>query len=151
MLIDVSTLNYKADSDGLLALYDSGRNVWLSVGRVEYAFSTHHVAVSAPRWLSVAGGITSNNSGYSLPRDAVITALTVQAQAVGSAGLQIQVKRSGSVVAIGSAYTLISEREKTWTGLNHSIQEEDALMLKMTSGTLAYPVVTVELAWKVTL
>lgn len=66
--------------DGITYSYDMTRGLWLSVGRCNILYSINHRNINTSRWLSVSGGIYSNNIGLKLAKDGTITSAILQAK-----------------------------------------------------------------------
>ena len=149
MLRDTATQNQilKQDSNGLLQFYDVSRSRWLSVTRYNICFGLDHNNIEADRWFNMTGTVGSNTSGYRVPRDCIITCITVQAQ--NDADCVIVVRKNDNTSTITSI-TLLSETGKTLDDLDVELDADDwvQLFLQITSGNVDYPEVTIELAWR---
>ena len=137
----------KQDANGLLQLYDASRSRWLSVARNNIYFGLDHKDIISNRWFNMVGTVGSNTSGYRVPRNCIITCITVQAQ--NDASCDIIVRKNDSDTEITSV-TLSSESGKTSDGLDIEISADDRiqLFLQITSGNIDYPEVVIELAWR---
>jgi len=130
--------------DGILYLYDSTRSRWISVIREVVGFGINHKNIKSNRWLYLIGRVKSFNIGYRLPRDGIITAVTIQLSTTGSATFQI-FKNSTTLL---SSISLTSQTGLTQTGLNIYINKDDYIQCKvLPSPLISYPIVMVELCW----
>ena len=80
MLRDIAQSSQRLyqDSNGILLFYDYSRSKFLSTLRESLSFGINHRNISANQWLFLTGKIPSNVVGYKIPRDATITAITIQ-------------------------------------------------------------------------
>ncbi len=75
--------------NGVLYAYDATRAKWLSVVREKFVFGRK--GNTKNQWLNFcAGSLSSNNSGYPIPRDATIVSLSAQLDASGTANLRVR-------------------------------------------------------------
>jgi len=149
MLIDTITQNQilKQDVNGLLQFYDASRSRWLSVSRQTIGFGLDHKNISDNRWFNMIGTVGSNTSGYRVPRDCIITCITVQTQ--NNSNCDIIVRKNDDTSEITSI-TLSAESGKTSDDLDVELDANDyiQLFLQITSGNIDYPEVIIELAWR---
>jgi len=138
------------DSDGLAAVYDVSRSKHLSAARPVFTFGFNHRRAKPNFYLRSTGDLPSSASGYLLPRNATVTAITVKLADVGTGSLDVQVERGGTFLLVSSV-TLTGEDEKVLTGLDVDVQAGDALAVRVGTGPVNFPVVSVELAWRLTL
>lgn len=75
--------------DGIQYAYDSTRSKWLSLSRCCIQFGLKHKNVSAPRWLSIATGTYSNNTGYTLFQQGTLLYASTQASNICSCEFKI--------------------------------------------------------------
>ena len=150
MLIDVYTRPYRVTSDGILAVYDDNRSEWMSVSRDKYIFSGNYKNVTGPRYLCGPNDVASNNGGYLIQNNSIITSITVCAKEIGTASFQMRVKRGGAVVDIASLLNVVGESQEMWQNNSYDLQANDVLKLQMTAGEMSYPTVVVEAAMKIT-
>ena len=132
--------------NGILYLYDSSRSKWISTLRQVVGFGINHKNVKSPRWMGLIGKVKTPYSGYRIPRDGVITAVTVQLSQNGSATFQIR-KNSSSII---HTLTLSSQNGLTQDSLDIEINSGDYLQCRvMPSPSVSYPIVMVEISWRV--
>lgn len=149
MLTDTLNQNQvlKQDANGLLQFYDVSRSRWLSVTRHNILFGIDHKNIVDDRWFKMVGNVVSNASGYRVPRNCIVTCISVQSQ--NSSDCNIRVRKNDSDSNITSV-TLSSESGKTSDSLNIELSQNDwvQLLLQVTSGNVDYPEVVLELAWR---
>lgn len=132
-------------TDGILYAYDASRSKWLSVQRVNLVFGRK--GQSKDQFLPFGGGtLPSNNSGYRMLRNAVITGMSGQLDSSGSCSLHC---RSNDAATNIATLTLASELGNQRTDLNVNLSAGDYLQnyLEATS-RVNDPVVIVEIAWR---
>jgi len=148
MLVDIPAgVKTKVAEDGILAIFDSSRDKWLSAERFRLMFSLTHRDIQGLRYLRTAGEPVSNMTGHRIVRDAIITAVAVQTSSDDSGTFTIKVRRGASVVDLYSI-SLSGEKGKTESNLNTDLDAADELISLITSGQVDAPVLTVELAWR---
>lgn len=145
---NIRTINLSFNSQGIVQYYDVGRDKLLSVDRENFAFGIDHRNIVGKRWLKIVGSVKSNMSGYKIPRNATITAITVQTKNnVTEARFNIRVNGSPS-----DTYTSIlsNNNETINNNLNIDINQGDYLQVFMSVlvGNVDFPVVNVEMAWR---
>jgi hypothetical protein len=120
----------------------------LSVARENLTFGVDHKNVSGKRWLKTTGNVVSSITGYKIPRDATITAITIETQNIVIDG-RFNIRTNGSNTNIHTTQ-LSSEIEKIEDNLNYNINKGDyvQVFLWVVSGDVDYPVVTIEMAWR---
>jgi len=78
-----------AVKDGMLFIYDSTRTKWLSVQREVLVFGRRRKVKN--QYLNFAvGNLASNNSGYRIPRNATIVAMTGQLDSNGTCDMRVR-------------------------------------------------------------
>lgn len=137
----------KQDSNGILQFYDVSRSRWLSVTRHNICFGLDHKNITDDRWFNMTGTVGSNTSGYRIPRDCIITCITVQSQNNASCNIIV---RKNDVTSTITSVSLSSEKGKTSDNLDVELDADDRiqLFLQITSGNVDYPEVIIELAWR---
>jgi len=143
-----STQQFQQDSNGILLFYDNSRSKYISVSREEFSFGIRHRNITGTRWLAATSNLITNVSGYKIPRNASITAITVQTQN-SAAGCTFDIFRNGVAVSLTSI-SLSSETSKIIDNLDLDLNQGDWLQcqLTVTSGTVDYPMILLEIAWR---
>jgi len=141
-----SSVPIQQDSNGILQSYDTTRSMWLSVTRQFYSFGINRKHISGVRWLQMPGGVLSNLSGFLVPRDGIITAISITTNDFTNSEFYIQKNISSNL------YTsvFVGEKDKVFDNLNININKQDKLScyVKVVSGYLYYPEVILEIAWR---
>lgn len=134
--------------NGILYFEDTTRGKVLSVARENLTFGINHRDVSGKRWLKTTGNVVSSITGYKVPRDATITAITIETQNVVVDG-RFNIRTNSSASNIHTTQ-LLSVSEKIEDNLNYNINKGDyvQVFLWVVSGDVDYPVVTIEMAWR---
>lgn len=137
----------KQDSHGVLLFFDNSRSKFLSTTRQTYKFGIDHRSISNNRWLHAVNKIGTNVTGYRIPRNATITAITIQSQNITGTST-FNIRRNDNLTNISS--TALSTAGITSDDLNVDIDKDDWLQLFMTvsSGNISYPLFVLELAWR---
>jgi len=148
MLRDVVNASQQQDADGIAVVFDSSRSKFLSATRPVFTFARHHRRARVRTYLRTIDRLPSNASGYLLSRDATITALTVELNSAATISFDIEVERAGVFIQVASI-SLSAEAQKTTTALDIDLQAGDRLAAKVTTGEADFPVLGVELAWRV--
>jgi len=140
--------NFTQDSNGILLFYDNSRTRWISVTRQFVSFGLKNRNISDSRWMQVTGDAYSLNTGYRLPRNAILTSLTVQTQNNVS-NCAFRLRRNGVASNIASL-TLVGQDANTLDNLNVDLDAGDWLQvyLEITSGNVDHPELLLELAWR---
>ena len=148
MLVDVfAGAKTKILDDGILAVYDSSRDKWLSVERFQLRFALAHRDIQGDRYLKTVGETVSNMTGHRVLRDATITAIAAETRSTASGEFKIQ-SRTGVTVADVHSISLVTQKGKTDDLLDYDIDAGYELISIMTSGIVDAPVISVELAWR---
>jgi len=139
---------FKQDSNGILKFYDSNRNKYLSATRGEYSFGINHINLTHSRWMMATGGVLSNITGYKIPRDATITAISVQTKS-SVADCSFNVRINNTVTNLVSV-SMSGEISKVIDNLDVDLTQNDWIQLYMTvnAGKVDYPILVIELAWR---
>ena len=145
MLIDIVNRSLlRQTSNGIWFGYDTGRSKWLSAFREKIYFSVNHKNVGNSRWMTFET-IPSNLGGYSALRDATITSLKLYNSTTTIASVKIY-KNFTEIYTV----SLSTESSKTIDDINIDINENEGIQVEIVSGSLDYPIVSVELAWRET-
>jgi len=148
MLLDVNqNKRFWQGPRGIVYYYDSIRNKWLSASREVILFNINHKNLSNDRWMAI-GEMPSNISGYKLPRNGTITAITVQTNSPSANGV-FKIRKNNMSTDLCSA-SLFNEPGKVVDNLNINIDEGDWLqsLMSVNSGNVNYPVVSLEISWR---
>jgi hypothetical protein len=143
--------------DGIMYFYDSTRGKNLSVARSTLQYGRDTSSRTTPIILNVAGGVIDVSSVTSnpLPRDATITAVTVQSSVVAVAPVMVTVRRiedGGAVtdlmdieLRVGTVVSTVSGSEDIDVDVGNGI----SCVTKHVGGAeVSDPVCNVELAWR---
>jgi len=133
--------------NGLLLFYDTFRLKWISAARENVTFGIDHRNVSNDRWMSLISSTYSNVVGYRIPRNATITAVTVQTQNLATCSFRI--RKNNSPVNI-TTISLAAEAGKSNDDLDIDLTENDFLQcyLEAITGDVDFPTLLLELAWR---
>jgi hypothetical protein len=137
----------KQDSHGVLLFFDNSRSKFLSATRQTYKFGIDHRSISNDRWLYAVDKIVTNVTGYRIPRNATITAITIQSQNI-TGSTTFNIRRNDNPTNISS--TALSAAGITSDDLNVDVDKDDWLQLFMSvsSGNISNPLFVLELAWR---
>jgi len=133
--------------NGLLLFYDLFRLKWISAARENVAFGIDHRNISSDRWMSLISSIYSNVVGYRIPRNATITAVTIQTQNLTTCTFRIRKNNSPANIM---SINLAAESGKSNDDLDIDLSENDFLQcyLENITGNVDYPTLLLELAWR---
>jgi hypothetical protein len=131
--------------NGIIFIYDTERDKWLSVSRESVAFGIKNKNIMNDRWMCMAGDVQSISSGYRLYRDLTITAISFQNKEM--ANCVIELKCDGLTLY---TLTLNSQTGKAVDNLDINLDGSDCLhvFLKIISGTVSFPELMVEISWR---
>jgi hypothetical protein len=134
-----------AVKDGIMYIYDSTRTKWLSVQREVLIFGRRKRVKN--QYLNFAvGNLSSNNSGYRIPRNATITAMTGQLDASGTCN--IHVRRNDTATNITSL-SISSSNGNVDISTNVDINANDFLQCYLSaSNRVEDPVFMIEIAYR---
>jgi hypothetical protein len=134
-----------AVKDGILYIYDSTRAKWLSVQREVLIFGRRRRVRN--QYLNFAvGNLASNNSGYRIPRNAVITAMTGQLDNSGTC--DIHVRRNDTATNIASL-SISSSTGSIDISTNIDVNANDFLQSYLSaSSSVEDPVFMIEIAYR---
>ncbi|RLB71280.1 MAG: hypothetical protein DRH04_02045 [Deltaproteobacteria bacterium] len=132
--------------NNLLYIYDDSRSKWLSVQRVNFLFGRGR-SNQYSQYLRCVNGAPSSVTGYRVPRDATITAISVQTQ--NNANANFRIRKNGSHTNLGTL-SLSGVSGAHATNLNIDIDAGDYIQIYMqvTSGNVDYPELFIELAYR---
>ena len=130
--------------DGILFVYDNTRGKWLSVSRSILCFGRK--GLTRNQYLDhFAGGLSSNNSGLRMARDAVIVSLAAQFDVSGTGTFQIR-KNDGLSITNLSLSSSVGEQSTT---VNIDLDQGDFLQCYLSSSSnVQDPIILVEIAWR---
>jgi len=134
-----------AVKDGIVYVYDATRSKWISINRMLLTFGRR--GRTRRQWLHFGGGsLPSNNSGFRLPRNAVILSLSGQFDSTGTGTFQLRKNDSASNIATLSVSSALGNHD---TSLNVDLNEGDYLQCKFQASTACEdPMLVVEIAWR---
>ena len=73
-----SSQRFKQDpTTGILLFFDQTRATYVSADRETCKFGIDHSNVNHPRWMMMTGGVNTLVNGNTIPRNGMITCLTV--------------------------------------------------------------------------
>lgn len=131
---------------GQLYTYDLATDRWLSVQRQTLFFG--RVGTTADQYLSMATGVVSDGVGYRLPRNAVITGMSVQSST--SKNYIIHIRKNDNETDLVSM--VVAGFGASLTVLDQVIYTPDFVQCYLEfTGTgfgVDNPIVMVELAWR---
>lgn len=137
------------NSDGIILFGDTTRGgKVLSVTRENISFGVNHRNISGKRWLKTTGSVVSTSTGYKIPRDAVITSITIETENIVT-DARFNIRRNSLTSNIHTS-TLQIASEIIEDNLNYNINKGDYLQLFLwvVSGNVDFPVISIELAWR---
>ena len=134
-----------AVKDGILYIYDAVRGKWLSVQREILIFGRRRRVRN--QYLNFAvGNLSSNNSGYRLPRNATIVAMTAQLDNDGTC--DVHVRRNDTATNIATL-NITSTSGVINTSINVDVNANDFLQSYLSaSSSVEDPVFMIEIAWR---
>ncbi len=134
-----------ATHNGMLFIYDSTRTKWLSVHRDVLVFGRRRGV--RDQYLNFAvGNLSSNNSGYRIPRNATIVAMTGQLDSNGTCGMHI--RRNDTATNI-SSLTVTAANGAIDVSANIDINANDFLQSYLSSSSdVQDPVFMIEIAYR---
>ncbi len=139
---------FTQDSNGILLFYDNSRSKYLSTSRQILSFGINHRNIAASQWMMATSRVRTNIIGYKIPRNATITALTIQSQN-SVANCSFNIRKNNSVTNIVSV-TLVGQTSNVTDNLNVDIDINDWLQvfLQVNSGNVDNPLLNLEIAWR---
>ena len=131
--------------NGLLYEYDDDRSKWLSVQRGFFVFGRS--GNSKNQYLNFgAGTLTSNNSGYRIPRNATIVSLSGQLDASGTCDLRIRKNDTATNIATLSIAAAVGASDNT---IDVDVAAGDYLQSYIDADAgVPDPMLIVEIAWR---
>jgi len=134
-----------AVKDGILCCYDGTRSKWLSVQRIYLAFGRK--GKTSNQYLSyAAGNLSSNNSGYRIPRNATIVSMSGQLDSSGTADMRLRSNDNAANIATLAITAALGDQDNT---LNVDISQADFLQMYSDNATsVDDPMVIVEIAYR---
>jgi len=141
-----SSSDFQQGPDGILRFYDNSRSMWLSVARQNYYFGIHRKKITGIRWMEMNGRVLSNLSGYLMPRNGVITSISITTNDFTNSEFYIQQNKTTNLYMA----LFNGEKNKVFDNLTININKQDILScyVKVVSGYLYYPEMTLEIAWR---
>lgn len=137
------------NDEGVNLFIDPTRdNKELSISRDNILFGINHKNIIGKRWMKLASGVVSISSGYKVPRNATITAMTIQTQNIVDEA-RFNIRTNNQIENLHTANLTIS-KDLIEDSLNIDINKGDyiQLFLSVLVGQVDYPVVNVEIAWR---
>lgn len=135
-----------AIKNDILCIYDGTRSKWLSVARIMLAFGRK--GNTSNQYLGYYGDddFPSSKSGMRMSRNATIVSMSGQIDVSGTCTFRL--RKNNTVTDIASL-TLSSVVGNTDTSLNVDVSANDILNMYLESSSVSYPLILVELAWRV--
>lgn len=138
----------KQDVNGILLFYDNSRSKFLSISREVLTFGIDHNNINNSRWMMTTGTVNSNIVGYKIPRNATITSLTIQTKnLVTNCSFDIL---KNNLPSVETSISLTNESSKSIDNIDIPLNTNDWIqaILNITSGSVDYPILSIELAWR---
>lgn len=147
-IVSPTSSSFKQTANGILLFYDNSRSRFLSIVRESYTFGLDQKNISHTRWLNVVSKIRSNLTGYKIPRNALITTVSVQCESVAD-NCRFFIQRNDVPTNLANI-PLTSQSGDVIENVNVELTGHDFLQVKLSvlSGTVDYPLLTVEVAWR---
>ncbi len=135
--------------DNILYTYDATRLMWLSVNRELITFGRRRNTRNQYLNLGV-GNMPSNNSGFRMSRDGVITTMTGQVDGTTPVTCDFQVRRNDQPTAVATL-TLTAVVGATALNTAQTFDADDFLQAYLSSGAnVPDPVMVIEIAYTLT-
>lgn len=151
MLLDINPKErFWQGPRGILYYYDSSRDKWLSTHKEVVLFNINHRNLSTDRWMAI-GKTPSNISGYKVPRNGTITAITVQTKCCsGNSIFKIKKVEKNNMSTDLCSASLSGGSGMIVDDLNKDVNEGDWLqsLMIINSGSVNYPVLSLEISWR---
>jgi hypothetical protein len=151
MLIDQKNIPNFSSSDGIMWFYDQSRSKWLSVNRDNYLFGMDSRNLRDSWWLASVGSVETITTGVKIPRDGIITSLSVQVkQHVNPTTADFHIRRNGLSTNLATITITIGSNGNSSNNLNIDVNKDDWLQAYMVinSGRIHYPILKLEVAWR---
>ena len=134
-----------AVKDGMLFVYDSTRAKWLSVQRETLVFGRRRRVRN--QYLNfAAGNLSSNNSGYRIPRDACIVAMSGQLDNSGTCQMRVRRNDTATNIATLSISSALGDSD---ISANIDINANDYLQSYLSaSSRVEDPMFVIEIAFR---
>ncbi len=136
------------DSNGILLMYDTSRSNWIGVSRSNFYFGLNHNKIRFDSWMNVISSVPTNNNGYKIPRNGIITSITIQSKKLGTAIFEIL--RNSDQTSI-TTISLTNEISKTIDNLNIELNKDDFIQCYIKpdfNDFIDFPLLNLELAWR---
>lgn len=134
---------------GLLMVYDPVRGRWLSVYGQVFGFEVNRNNPS-DEYMATYGGSSMDLTGYIMPRNAVITALSIQTTEAEPVTWWIELRKNDSATPIYSL-PMANEQSTYVDDLNIDLFQDDRLQayVETQTGNSAggWPILLVEICW----
>ena len=144
-----SSQRFKQDPvTGILLFYDQSRSTYISTDRETYRFGIGHVNINRPRWMILTGGGNTLTNGNLVPRNGVITCLSVSTKnTTTDCVFKIRSLIAGPDI---TSISLLGTSSNVIDNLAININQNDRIRVfaDVISGKLDYPELSVEIAWR---
>jgi len=136
-------------NNGIAYTLDPSRSdLPVSINRQDIYFNNDHKNISTTRWLNVIGGIPSNQNGYLIKRNSLITAISINAKnTVSDASFFIYDLNTMTLI---HTENISGTSTKIVDNLNYQLNTGDRLsvQLQVNSNTVDYPEFNIEYAYR---
>jgi len=131
-------------SQGDLFVYDSTRTKWISLSRRNFVFSRDGQNQSS-QFLKI-GGVVTSVTGLKMPRNGTI--LRIIANSRNNSNVTYEVRKNGTPLAS----LVISGTQggfNNYINVDFNANDDLKIYMNVTSGRVDYPVVWIEIAWRI--
>ena len=132
--------------DGILVLYDSIRDKWLSACRFKIIFSIDHSAIRFNRWLFL-NNVYSNLTSYIFNRNSTIVSVSTEIRNPATCSFIIEDSSGNSLLSI----THINETKKIFNNLNIDLLQTEIVRCFLNvqkPNSIDYPIVILEYSYQ---
>lgn len=144
-----SSQRFKQDPNtGILFFYDQSRAMYVSTDRETYTFGIDHKKIKRPRWMLLTGRGNALTNGYPVPRDGIITCLTITTKNIAANTIfRIRSTVSGSdITSIQLSGTSFNKIDNLKVNINQN--DHIRVLADVVTGQIDYPVFALEIAWR---
>ncbi len=144
-----SSQQFKQDpTTGVLLFYDQSRSMFISANRETFQYGIDHKNINRSMWMKVSGNVNTLTNGIIIPRNGLITCVSVSTQNV-TTNCIFRIRSS----ITGADIITISLSGSTFEiddSLSVNINKDDYLRVyaDVISGQIDYPILNLEIAWR---
>lgn len=148
MLIDTLMRGIKTQIyNGQFFYYDPHKHTWLSSHRHIYSFGLDNKNISFDRYMTTTGGIYTNNNGYNLVRNSVMTSLSARTDDISDC--EFHIRRNGAGTDITSiSLSGIDHNEIEMIGIDLNKGDFLQVLMEVKSGNVNWPLLSAEFCWR---